>query len=1199
MENVTKKYMDMLAEHLQEHRASVLVGAGFSRNAVKIDDSVSDSPTWAELCEIFIDKLGPDSDEKKELEKVSPLILAERIEAIYGRPELDRLLLSSIRDTDFLPSSLHRKLLRLPWSDIFTTNYDTLLERASEELTEQVFTVVTCKEDLIGSSGAKRIIKLHGSFPSHRPFIISSEDYRTYPQRFAPFVNTVQQSMLENTLCLIGFSGDDPNFEKWIGWIRDNLGIDNAPNIYLLLHKTPSEAEKKLLFRKKIIPIDLSELIEGQDVSSISSIYEVALDYLFERQHDMDPGRWDLIYNFHDKLGHSISLQEALEILQRLHNSYPGWLTVPSEKLQSLRRVIKGAQSVLKKWCREDPSTLDWELEYLYEYDWLREKTLLPPDTYELECYHKILKRHGESYHKYAIQLSLLRDLRESGDWSGWEILHDELQTSELSLNSEQSHQFRWEECLYSQSQYRFQELKQRLEDWTVESSTPVWVLRKAGLLAECGNQKEAQTILRQAISDIRRRLTHQNKVNLALLSLESAMMVLYDFVSQALESLSRLEGESTENAEDIILADRHQRALHNQYYVDWSRQNSLFDAQLEAPWEPFHIHRKQPSFDFGGVKRSNYFGEDTELVRAYTFLRFREETGIPFFINSTYLSTKAACGAAERIARYSPFWSILILVRADEPKKMERVITRSILSTWTQDEADRYCQFYLKALLRTEDELSISDGFYRRSFVRLVADVLPHLLSELCSKCSYSVLTELLDMLKQLYSSEKRECYTEVSLLTRRLLAVYPKERHRELARQLLAFPIISDVRDYSNLRDPIFYLSATHKDKEGALERSLPEVEILFDKYRDSTEHKETILTRLLCGLNHGLLTQDQKFSLRDILWNDQQFCAPKRWLRTICLELPPPENVDVRQYLAHMFVEEIDGYTGTGIRPSNDMTILDEIQNFIFSVPNAFRHDQIQSLLHSFCVRVRSLSTNLVDREDFMGIQAVSRSQMYRIAHLLWLLTGNSDQWNPSDDDLQCMGDISEILDKVNVRHCGLYCAWHNRANKNLNMANELSECFGAEEEQNARWGFETLVIGILRPEFGLLEESVMCAGIAACAQQILWGTPKSLAFALRAVNLAAGHKPELISPNTLEAVLSGLSQIEKQTIITIEDTIETASNKGSIRRDAAALAKTLHDAQMWGDRPEILFRWIDVINDKDEFAEIRNAGSREEY
>ena len=73
------------------------------------------------------------------------------------------------------------------------------------------------------------MIKLHGSFPDIRPFIITEEDYRTYPQRFPEFVNTVRQSLIENVLCLIGFSGDDPNFLSWIGWLRDVMGEQASP----------------------------------------------------------------------------------------------------------------------------------------------------------------------------------------------------------------------------------------------------------------------------------------------------------------------------------------------------------------------------------------------------------------------------------------------------------------------------------------------------------------------------------------------------------------------------------------------------------------------------------------------------------------------------------------------------------------------------------------------------------------------------------------------------------------------------------------------------------------------------------------------------------------------------------------------------------------------------------------------------------
>lgn len=44
MKDETLRYLDLIGEHLQERHASVLVGAGFSRNAIKVDDSVPDSP---------------------------------------------------------------------------------------------------------------------------------------------------------------------------------------------------------------------------------------------------------------------------------------------------------------------------------------------------------------------------------------------------------------------------------------------------------------------------------------------------------------------------------------------------------------------------------------------------------------------------------------------------------------------------------------------------------------------------------------------------------------------------------------------------------------------------------------------------------------------------------------------------------------------------------------------------------------------------------------------------------------------------------------------------------------------------------------------------------------------------------------------------------------------------------------------------
>jgi hypothetical protein len=216
-------YIEKIRQHLwsgrEFGRAAVMIGAGFSRNAQKSSDGIPEFPLWKDIAERMFDGLYPagSSDETRRqrsriaMTSGSPLRLANEYEAAFTRSALDDLLLNVIVDNGYQPGSLHRMLLSLPWADVFTTNYDTLLERTRQFIHDRKYNVVLDTSD-IPVAARPRIVKLHGSFPSQRPFIITEEDFRTYPNKFSPFVNLVQQSMMENVFCLLGFSGDDPNF---------------------------------------------------------------------------------------------------------------------------------------------------------------------------------------------------------------------------------------------------------------------------------------------------------------------------------------------------------------------------------------------------------------------------------------------------------------------------------------------------------------------------------------------------------------------------------------------------------------------------------------------------------------------------------------------------------------------------------------------------------------------------------------------------------------------------------------------------------------------------------------------------------------------------------------------------------------------------------------------------------------------------
>ena len=343
-----------------------MVGSGFSRNAVSTRPDAAAPPTWRELTREIFDRLYPPSHGGSREPSAAEASasegfpkLAQEYEAAFGRSDLHRFLQNAVRDDDFAPGDMHRRLLRLPWCDVFTTNWDTLLERTRALVAERKYGVVRNKDE-IPLAGRPRIVKLHGSFPAHFPLIFTEEDYRVYPNKFAPFVNTVQQAMMETVFCLIGFSGDDPNFLQWSGWVRDNLG-DSAPKIYLAGWLSLSPHRRRMLEDRNVVPIDLARHPKAASWPEHRR-HEQATDWVLhtlERGRPYDVTDWPSPRTWHyssipDELQpivHAASdepeaeswdtpspdsedlldrVKETLAVWSHNRNLYPGWLTVPA-----------------------------------------------------------------------------------------------------------------------------------------------------------------------------------------------------------------------------------------------------------------------------------------------------------------------------------------------------------------------------------------------------------------------------------------------------------------------------------------------------------------------------------------------------------------------------------------------------------------------------------------------------------------------------------------------------------------------------------------------------------------------------------------------------------------------------------------------------------------------------------------------------
>ena len=83
--------------------AAVMVGSGYSRNALLPADTSPRPPLWSDFCKAMSEKLYPGGGAPKD-----PLRLAEEFKAILGATALESLICDLVRDKEWSPGHLHR-----------------------------------------------------------------------------------------------------------------------------------------------------------------------------------------------------------------------------------------------------------------------------------------------------------------------------------------------------------------------------------------------------------------------------------------------------------------------------------------------------------------------------------------------------------------------------------------------------------------------------------------------------------------------------------------------------------------------------------------------------------------------------------------------------------------------------------------------------------------------------------------------------------------------------------------------------------------------------------------------------------------------------------------------------------------------------------------------------------------------------------
>lgn len=895
--------------------ASVMVGSGFSKNAVNVIPDADGPSMLLDVAKEMHSQLYPNPSAVGAQPNGSETIVAERIPSLaqefktaFGRGNLHQLLQHMIRDDDLKPGEAHIRLLQLPWRDVFTTNWDTLLEKTRPHVMDRTYRVIRDMDE-IPLAHKPRIVKLHGSLPAQFPLIITEEDYRKYPTRFAPFVNTVQQAMMETVFCLTGFSGNDPNFLSWSGWVRDNLG-DSAPKIYLAGWLELPDHKRRMLERRRVVPIDLARHPRAYKWPEHLR-HKYATEWVL---HTLEQGRpYDVTYwpsppsrpdeeipeylspvvtvarrqpveePRSDEGGLEQEVKETLDIWSHNREIFPGWLALPqSEEREILKmRTDDWEPRVLASL---PGFTVVERLNAVFELIWRRE-ILLQPLSEELasaaedslrsvDCLERKINGSDEGGIDWNavrklwrnVALALVTAARFRFDRK---LFNKRTELLEPFVNDHPDvyHRLRQERCLWAIYTLDFETLGHLIDDWVTKDCDPIWMIRKAALLWESDRNDEAANLVRIALGAIRSIPDAENSV-----------------------AGSSREGWALWS---VIKMDNRQEINR--------RWDELAALKCDAMLERDHIARRlkgngktqdAPRFDLGARPGASLtFSNERPDLASYRAIRLTEVAGLPPITNyggpiGSTVASDILGSAAEEMASLQPEVAIRLVLRvahSETDKTLERVLPRTRVATLSDSSVEDLSDICIGVINYASPRLVTPDGQGRSIPWITRMNVAVEVLSRLALRVTFEKGESILDLSLQCVQSPKVanefELHKSLDNLLRRTWGVLPKERRAARAADLLSLPIpgvgnfTTDVADF--FPDPAGFLQshdlslARTPDNDSQWSDA---VSFLIRGLEGDVEARTRALPRILTIFEAGLLTESELSAVAQALWSER---------------------------------------------------------------------------------------------------------------------------------------------------------------------------------------------------------------------------------------------------------------------------------------------------------------------------------------
>jgi hypothetical protein len=219
------EFVELYARFLANGSAGIFVGAGLSMQA--------GYPSWRQLVGDMAEDIGLDVSKEDDLAGVVQYFLNK---AGKTRTRLARTITEHFGEEKPIPQVL-RILARLPVTRIWTTNYDTLIERTFRERRKQLDVKSHDGDVTTENPFAHAVLyKMHGSVEHPSNVVIAKSDYESYRRKRIGFIQLLTGHLISRHLLFLGFSFTDPNLSYLFTLIRESFE-DTPPEHFAIVRR--------------------------------------------------------------------------------------------------------------------------------------------------------------------------------------------------------------------------------------------------------------------------------------------------------------------------------------------------------------------------------------------------------------------------------------------------------------------------------------------------------------------------------------------------------------------------------------------------------------------------------------------------------------------------------------------------------------------------------------------------------------------------------------------------------------------------------------------------------------------------------------------------------------------------------------------------------------------------------------------------